>query len=79
MVKIGQVVVFVDERGKPNSALITKVFGGMSVSLNLTIINPDGKMNDQYGRQIIRKCSVVHRSEQTANGNYWHKFSEVTG
>lgn len=38
---------------------------------NLVWVSTDVKRLDQYGQQIIRESSVVHKGSQPAHGNYW--------
>jgi hypothetical protein len=40
-------------------------------SVNLVIISTDETKKDQYGRQIERHTSVVHRINQFTHGMYW--------
>jgi hypothetical protein len=92
--KIGDAVVYVDQHGNENDALLTQVWGEVSFYLsreitktnetdidnvltanypavNLIYINSDEKCKDQYGRQIVRETSVVHRQQQHAPGRYY--------
>jgi ribulose-5-phosphate 4-epimerase/fuculose-1-phosphate aldolase len=40
-------------------------------SVNLVFVCDDPHMEDQYGRQIARSTSVVHKSKQSAPAFYW--------
>lgn len=78
MVKIGDIVTFVDPTSKEHNALVTAVWDGgnpelyPNPSLNLTYVSDDPNENDQYGRQLKRQAtSVVHESRQAAHGFYW--------
>jgi hypothetical protein len=74
-IAIGDAVEFVDPYGKSHNALVTSVFsvpGNLTrPSVNVVYIADDETMTDQYGRQIERKTSVVHESNQAAHGMFW--------
>lgn len=78
-VKEGDVVVYVDERGERHNALVNAVWRDtdyykpvtQNPGLNLLFVHPDKTMHDQYGTQIKRETSVVHRTNQPAPGRYW--------
>lgn len=77
--EIGSHVIYVDEFGKRHHALVTQKWGpphdaskGVPApSLNLVHVDGDTAKSDQYGRQISRPTSVVHKSNQNAHGRYW--------
>ena len=73
--KIGDVVVYVDEKGQDHQALILAAwpgeYGSMYPGLNLVMADPDENKHDQYGRQIWRESSVPHKDDQKAPGKYW--------
>jgi hypothetical protein len=73
--EVGSAVTLFDEYGKPHSALVTSVFGGWGPenqpSINVVYVSGDEGRTDQYGRQIERRSSVVHKSNQSASGMYW--------
>ena len=84
--KVGDHVIFLDSRRKKHHALITAVWdvfppddeGVYHItdkqhppSLNLVYVAEDTSREDQYGRQIERTTSVVHRSLNQAGGNCW--------
>lgn len=77
MVTIGQIVKFTDERAVAHDALVTSVFDNgdqekyPDPSINVVYVSKDGTQTDQYGRQIVRKTSVTHRSKQSAHGYFW--------
>lgn len=77
--KIGQQVMFVDERGREHQALITKVFDNGDPekypipALNVVYVSQDDSQSDQYGRQIVRKPSVPHTTNQSAHGYMWYE------
>lgn len=81
-VVIGQCVDFVDEYGKSHEALVTTVFSsghigddGPLPSVNVVYVSDDENTTDQYGRQIARKTSVVHESNQYAHGMFWREVA----
>lgn len=67
--KIGDSVTYVDARGIPHAALVTQVWTPTGV--NVIFVDDDEKKTDDYGRQIRRETSVVHKSLQPAHGNYF--------
>lgn len=71
--QIGDYVKYVDQFGKEHDALVTAIWGIDSPmkSLNLVYVVDDETKTDQYGRQIERFTSVVHRDNQAAHGRYW--------
>jgi hypothetical protein len=40
-------------------------------TINLVYVSTDEQKTDNYGRQIERRSSVVHKSNQGAPGYYW--------
>lgn len=88
--KVGQNVIYVDTVGKKRKALVTIWWGknedGTNVphysmpgepGCNVVFLSDDVEKRDSYGRQIERSTSLVHRSNQPANGNYWCWEDEV--
>ena len=76
MPEIGDMVTYVDPRGNQFKALVTAVWpheypNTQEPGLNLVIVSNDPSQTDDYGRQIIRPCSIVHKSGQAAPANYW--------
>lgn len=75
--KPGDRIIYCDEVGGNHEALVTCVWdnGGKTFCtlccINLVIVNPDEKMQDEYGRQIIHKTSISHKSQYGAHGFYW--------
>lgn len=70
--KVGDPVIYVDERGVERPALITATHGGTAPMLiNVVFIHDDENQRDTYGRKIDRACSVSHESHPHANGRYW--------
>lgn len=69
MPKIGDVVIFHDNRGVAHNALVTCVWSATMV--NLVIISADETRKDEYGRQIERPTSVGHVSLSSAHGYYF--------
>jgi hypothetical protein len=41
-------------------------------AVNLVYVNSDENYKDQYGRQIVRETSVVHKGQQSAHGRYYY-------
>ena len=68
---VGEMVVYHDDEGKPQSALVTCVFEGSTHSINLVFVSCNVGRHDQYGRQIERRTSVPHKTAQSAHGFYW--------
>jgi hypothetical protein len=81
--EVGQHVIYVDSVGKPHKALVT-VWWGMDengarypyyaegeLGCNVVVISDDELKKDDYGRQIERYTSVVHKSKQAAPAYYW--------
>ena len=82
IVQIGDTVTLVDEYGTSHNALVTTVFtsghpgdNGPCPSVNVVYVSRDESQIDQYGRQIARKTSVVHESNQAAHGMFWRELS----
>lgn len=70
--QIGDVVVFVDPRGREHNAVVTANWGQTpTASINVVWVTSDESKTDSYGRQIDRATSVVHESNQAAHGNFW--------
>jgi hypothetical protein len=72
--KVGQHVVYVDERGVARDALVTANWGS---SINVVVVETDENQTDSYGRKIARETSQVHRSNQQAPGRYWRWPNET--
>ena len=86
--RVGQPVIFVDAFGKKHDALITTWWNGQQTiesylsqygdpGCNLLYVESDELKTDSYGRQIVRQTSVIHKSKQAANGNYYCWPDEV--
>lgn len=70
---IGDSVTYYDEFGVPHQAVLTQVWGtDPKCAVNLVYVSSDSNETDQYGRQIKRECSVVHKDNQGAHGRYWN-------
>lgn len=80
--KVGAPVVYVNQYGRPQNALVLIWWnGGVPASqfrasngepgCNLVLVSEDETKNDPCGRQIERETSVVHKSRQSAHGRYW--------
>ena len=82
MVKITDVVTFVDATGVPHNALVTAVFEGAQgeetpPSVNVVYVSDDSAEHDQYGRQLAeRVTSIVHKSSQSALSFFWRGTDE---
>lgn len=81
MIKIGDTVELVDETGISHVALVTTLFtsghpgdGVASPSLNVVFVSADEAKHDQYGRQIDRRTSVPHETNQHAPGLFWREL-----
>lgn len=76
MIEKGGFVMFVDSLGNKRPALITNMFGepDQHPAINVVIVNDDENQRDSYGLKIERFTSVVHRTNQYANGMYWHEI-----
>ena len=74
----GDIVAYVDEYGKSHNAILTNVWGGPNdetPAVNLVWVTDDSTKHDQYGNQIERNISVVHKYNQSAHGRYWEFLS----
>ena len=72
--KNGDVIVYVDEHGKPHNALVTNWWGDMCC--NLLFVVDDADKKDPYGNQIERRSSCSHRKVVQAPGNFWYHPDE---
>lgn len=76
---MGQHVKFVNQFQQVQSALVQCWHGDIThyqpntsePGCNIVIISLDKQKEDSYGRQIEHETSVVHKSNQPADGNYW--------
>lgn len=77
-VKVGDPVVFVDQRATQRAAVCTANWGGdiPHPSINVVFVSGDESKTDQYGRQIQRETSVPHAVNQAAPGYYWRHADE---
>lgn len=81
MVQVGDTVDFYDPVGDRYNALVTTVFAvghpgtegydDQTPAINVVYVSGEESETDQYGRQIRRHTSVVHKSRQSAHGMYW--------
>lgn len=80
MVEVGDVVKYVDELKVEHNALIVCVHRAEMghpgatddyPAVNLVYVVSDKEKEDSWGRQIERDASVVHKTNQSAGGNYW--------
>lgn len=76
-VKVGENVKWFDPVGQPHDALVTRVHGPEEFpSINVVVVNCDPDQTDTYGQKIQRETSVVHKTNQHANGRYWMYVSQ---
>lgn len=70
--KVGGLVVFVDALGAQHNALVTAIWGDPEKvpCINVVFVGAE-ELVDNYGRQIKRNTSLVHKSQQPAHGNYY--------
>lgn len=83
IVKEGDHVIFTDTHRRQHSALVTEVWDSGAEqrmdslpALNLLYVVSDDTRMDQYGRQIERESSVVHRKMNSAEANCYQLTSE---
>jgi hypothetical protein len=57
---IGDFVIFTEPDGTDHNALVTCVWS--PVTINVVYVSSDLERKDQYGRQIVRHTSVMHKS-----------------
>ena len=84
--RVGDTVIYHDEHGKPHNALLTCVHGweteGIPVidqmpCVNLLYVSSDEKRQDDYGRQVERDSSCVHKTMNGGvHGGYWRNAHE---
>lgn len=79
--KVGDEVVYHDPKGTPHKALLTAVWGqeetcGSIPCCNVVFVSSDPERQDNYGRQLERETSVVHKTHSSAHGNYWRFENE---
>lgn len=84
-IEVGSAVVFVDEDRVEHDALVTCMHGSTGVwddekphiegnyfpCINLVYVLKDEKYKDQYGQQLRRPSSVVHKAVNQAGGYMW--------
>lgn len=74
--RVGDMVVYHDERGFPHNALLKAVWDGGDETnnfpcVNLVYVSQDDRRQDDAGRQTEVKTSIVHKSMQAVHGFYW--------
>lgn len=71
--RVGKAVIFTDEVQKEHAAVVTADWANSDEpgAINLVYVSDDENLTDPYGRQIIRKTSVTHKSKQSAPGYFW--------
>lgn len=84
--RVGDTVIYHDEYGKAYNALLTAVHGweteGIAIAdqmpcVNLLYVSGDENRQDNYGRQVERVSSAVHKSMNGGvHGNYWRTAQE---
>ena len=79
--KVGDCVIFHNQKGESTNALITAVWGSegqpLLPAVNLVTVSPDPDRKDGYGRQIERPSSVCHGSVNQVHGYYWRYADET--
>ena len=82
-VNVGDHIIFTDTRRKQHSGLVTEVHdSGVEQrrdslpAVNVLYVVDDETRMDQYGRQIERESSVVHRTMNSAEANCYHLSDE---
>lgn len=66
---IGQHVKVVDEHGTTHDGLVTNRW---NQTINCVFVTNDGAKTDQYGHQLERQSSCMHKSTSSAPGRYWY-------
>ena len=69
MVKIGDVVTYVDEKSQTRNALVQCVHNPDYI--NLVVISDDSSKEDSYGRQIEHSTSVGRLAEFNKAGRHF--------
>lgn len=71
---VGGCVTFVDARAVQHQALVTAIWGNPEQTvpcINIVLVASDAAKQDQYGRQLERHTSLVHKTSQGAHGMYY--------
>jgi len=84
-VKVGDHVVFADQQGRHQNAIVICVFGKNSwdeesdfgPTINVLFADQNPEREDSYGRQSKRETSVPHKGGSTAHGYWWALPSEL--
>jgi hypothetical protein len=71
---VGDFVIWHDAVGTPHNAVVTAVWGPKCV--NVVFVSKDESRTDNYGRQIERATSCVHKSMMALHGFYWRFTDE---
>ena len=71
MVKVGDVVTFVDAVTVEHDALVTAVWSENCI--NVVYVSDDETRTDTYGRQILRETSVSREGTFTAHGRFFRE------
>jgi len=71
---IGEFVKVVDEFGRLHDGLVTNAWNRTT---NVVYVTGDEAKTDQYGRQIERQTSCMHKLDTSAPGRFWY-FSDET-
>ncbi len=68
--KIGDAIVYHNERGVPHNGLITCVWGDYMI--NVVYVSSNESQKDDYGRQTIRESSVsmIGQPAHSVHGRY---------
>jgi len=84
--RVGDAVIYHDEHGVAHNALMTCIHGweteGVAIEdqmpcVNLLYVSGDENRQDNYGRQVERESSCVHKSMSGGvHGRYWRLAHE---
>jgi hypothetical protein len=74
MPKKGEFVKVVDEFGQLHDGLVTNCWNRTT---NIVYVTADDTKTDQYGNQIERQTSCMHKLDTSAPGRYWYFDGET--
>lgn len=69
MVKVGDVVTYVNEKGLPMNALVQCVHNPDYI--NVVVVSDDAAKEDSYGRQVEHATSVGRKAEFNKAGRHF--------
>ena len=80
----GMAVKVVDEVGGIHDGLVTNCWGIREVeagkpgpTINVLYVSTDPAKRDQYGEQIERQSSCMHKLNTSAPGRFWYFLDET--